>query len=186
MKVGHETNRIIRFTFRQEKTDPDYGTCVWAHFDFDVDNYDLSIHSDCGCYGYGWTVTPSEPFLELMARIHSDYLLNKMCERSRVDWERTREALTDAMKDLVDVNFNDEDYDEAVEDLDILKEEYDLEGNIGAAEILIENWNEDHFRLDDVYEYVKTDWTGDQKKIVSVFEEYIQPAIREYLKEAET
>lgn len=180
MRVGHETPRIIRFTYRQEKGDSGYGSCLWANFDFDLDTYDLSIHSDCGCYGYGWTVTPSEPFLELMARIGSDYLLNKLCEESRVDWQETRDDLCEAIRDS-DEDVQDQDY--AIERLDLLAEEYDVESDIGMTTALIEQWNENHIRLDDVYEYVRTDFTGDQKRIVRVFEESIQPAIRAYLKE---
>lgn len=180
MQVGHMTPNIIRFTYRQEKGDKGYGSCLWANFDFDVDSYDLSIHSDCGCYGYGWAVTPSEPFLKLMARIHGDYLLNKMCSESMVDWQATREALCDAIEDM---DPDEDEYNKAIEDLDYLAYEYDLEDDIGVCTVYIEKWNEEHFRLDDVYEYVRTDYTGDEKKIVSVFRDYIQPAIREYLKE---
>ena len=182
MQVGHVTPKTIRFVYHQEKGDPHYGSCLWAFFDFDTQEYILNIASDCGYYGYGWNVTPSEPFLELMARINGDYLLNKLCSESIVDWQATRERLIDAIDSL---DPDEDDREDAIYHLDLLAEDYDLEGDIGAATVLIENWNEDNFRLDDVYEYVRTDYTADQKKIVSIFEEFIQPAIRAYLKEKE-
>lgn len=183
MQVGHITPNIVRFTYRQEKGDPGYGSCMWADFDFDLNNYDLSIHSDCGYYGYGWCVTPSEPFLELIARIHDDYLLNKLCKKSVVNWQATREALCEAIADQD--NLDEDEYNEAISDLDCLADDYDLEDDIGVCTVYIEKWNTDHYQLDDVYEYVYTDYTGDEKKIVSVFRDYIQPAIREYLKETD-
>lgn len=179
MQVGHESPNIIRFTYRQEKGDKGYGSCLWANFDFDLDEYVLSIQSDCGYYGYGWNVTPSEPFLHLMARINEDYLLNKLCQESVVDWQATKEALIEAIDDL---NPDDDDREDAIRHLEAIQEDYDVAGDIGACEVLIENWNEDNFHLDDIYEYVRTDYTGNQKKIAEIFRDHIQPAIQEFIK----
>lgn len=184
MLVGHMTPNIIRFTYHQEKGDPGYGSCVWAHFDFDVDNYDLSIHSDCGSYGYGWCITPSEPFLELMSRIGDDYLLRKMCKESLCDWEATKESIIETLRERDDLD--EDDVESAIESLEVLDDDYDLESSPGATSVLVENWNEENCRIEDIWEYVKTTYTGDEKKIVQVFADYIQPAIREYLKEAGT
>lgn len=180
MQVGHETPKIIRFTYRQEKGDPGYGSCMWAHFDFDTEHYNLSIASDCGYYGYGWPVTKSESFLKLMSRIGDDYLLGKLCTESVVDWELTKEELIDALDemDLVEYEKNI-----GIKRLEDLADEYDMESDIGVATRLIEEWNEDYFQLSDVWEYVRTDYTGDQKKIAEVFREHIQPAIRAFIQE---
>ena len=43
---------ITRISYRQEKGDSDYGTCLWADFEFDTINYRLQIMSDCGNYSY--------------------------------------------------------------------------------------------------------------------------------------
>lgn len=199
MKIRQETPEIVRFSYRQEKGDGreqggqddrkredgygemlPYGSCAWANFDFDTKEYNLSIASDCGYYGYGWTVTKSESFLELMARISSDYLLNKLGEESVVDWAATREAIEDAIEDL---DYDEDEKGDAIAGLDTLEYDYQLTENIGATTVLIENWNEEHLRISDIYEYIRTDYTGDLKRIAQVFERFIQPEIRKYLRE---
>lgn len=162
MQVGRETPRIIRFTYRQEKGDPGYGSCLWADFDFDTENYNLSIASDCGYYGYGWPVTKNESFLKMMSRIGDDYLLGKLCEESVVDWELTKEQLIDALDDMDLVEYQK---NVGIKRLEDLADDYDMESDIGAATRLIEEWNEEYFQLSDVWEYVRTDYTGNQKKL---------------------
>lgn len=180
MQVGHETPKIIRFTYRQEKGDPGYGSCVWANFDFDTENYNLSISSDCGYYGYGWPVTKGESFLKLMSRIGDDYLLGKLCTESIVDWELTKEEIIDALDEM---DLAEYEKNIGIKRLEDLADEYDMESDIGATTRIIEEWNEEYFQLSDVWEYVRTDYTGNQKKIAEVFREHIQPAIRNCIRE---
>lgn len=48
----------------------------------------------------------------------------------------------------------------------------------------LEDWNNDHdFDLDCIYERVVTDFTAWQKRIVEIFRDYVQPKIREIIKE---
>ena len=62
-KVVVEKPQIISLLYKQEDTDKDYGSCLWARFYLDLKNYTMSIESDCGNYTYGWTPTPeSESF----------------------------------------------------------------------------------------------------------------------------
>jgi hypothetical protein len=180
MRVGHMTPNIIRFTYRQEKGDPGYGSCLWAFFDFDLDYYELRIHSDCGCYGYTWLVTPSEPFLELMARIYDGYLLHKLCKKVTVDWQATREAIFYALREQDDLS--EEEIDSAFSALDEIADDYDVEDSVDVTTILVERWNEEYCRMDDIWEYIQTKYDDKQRTIVKVFVDYIQPAIREYLK----
>lgn len=71
---------IIALGFQREKGDSDYGTCMWAIFFIDTENYDLQVMSDCGEYAYGWYPTPEvESFLKLLSRINESYLLDKIC-----------------------------------------------------------------------------------------------------------
>ena len=181
MKVNILKPEIIRFAFRQEKGDPNYGSCLWANFDFDTVNYNLSIASDCGYYGYGWTVTPSEPFLKLMARIHDDYLLRKMCRESVVDWDATKEGIIEALRE--DDSLIEEEVEDAIEELEALADDYDVTESPEYTTALLEKWNDENCRINDLWDYVRTDYMGDEKKIAQVFEDHIKPAIREYLKE---
>lgn len=181
MSVTAKKVEVLRFEYHQEKEDPDYGSCVWANFDFDTENYNLSISSDCGFYGHGWYVTRTESFMELMARITKEYLLNKLCRESLVDWKRTKE---DILKALDEADIEDGERNDAISDLEDL-EEYNDETDIGYTTKLIEEWNSEHAGIPDIWEYVRTDYTGDEKKIVSVFEKHIQPIIRKFLKDEE-
>ena len=46
--VAIENPEIMTVSFRQTRNDKDYGSCLWAGFNFDTKNYHLSIESDCG------------------------------------------------------------------------------------------------------------------------------------------
>ena len=86
MKVTIEKPEIITLLFKQEKSDEDYGSCLWARFYIDIKNYTLSIESDCGNYVYGWVPTPnSESFLHLLSRLNEDYLLSKISDATVID-----------------------------------------------------------------------------------------------------
>lgn len=174
---------IIVLEFRQEPGDPDYGSCLWAEFVLDLDAYSLSVLSDCGNYGYSWVPTPnSESFLQLMARVEPDYLLDKISYRTVIDTE----AAFTAFQKLIDENGVDPYEPDAcggpVIDLDKLQTVcgMDLDRDIvdGAKEL---------FRgtpMEDVDEYdlwccISRDFPLTAKKIAEVFENYIAPKCRE-------
>jgi len=115
--------------YRQDKSDTDYGSCLYARFYFNLDKYELNIISDVGDYGYQWVATPEhESFLEHLAQITDGYLLGKLCGSPKeFDYEATKAHF----------------YDYA-----------------------------------DVRDYLINEYTAYQKKIVSVFENHIQPVIR--------
>jgi len=79
MTVTVEKPKIVMLMYRQERSDEDYGSCLWARFNFDLKHYSMSIESDCGNYSYGWTPTPdAESFLQLCARFNWEYFLDKI------------------------------------------------------------------------------------------------------------
>ena len=93
-KVSTRTPPLISLYFCQERGDPDYGSCLWAVFNFDLERYELSITSDCGNYAYGWVPThKSESFMHLMARLDSGYLLDKLASPCVINEEATFEAV---------------------------------------------------------------------------------------------
>ena len=103
MKTKLVHPRTVFVETRQERQDSDYGSCLWARFCFNLDNYELTVTSDCGSYAYGWTPTPdSESFLALMSRINKDYLLEKIAEKSVVDTEPTYTNVIQYLTDLCD------------------------------------------------------------------------------------
>lgn len=54
----------------------------------------------------------------------------------------------------------------------------------GATQKALVDWNDDHdFDIDCIYERVVTDYTAWQKRIVEIFRDYVQPRIREIIRE---
>lgn len=98
--IAVENPEIVTISYRQTKGDKDYGSCLWARFNFDTKHYHLSIESNCGSYGNGWYPTPnSETFLELCSRFEEGYLLDKIDNRRVVDEEATYNALMQFLSD---------------------------------------------------------------------------------------
>lgn len=189
MKIEALKQNIVRIAIHQEKGDPHYGSCLWGYYDFDIDRYMLNIQSDCGEAAYRWCETPdSESFLRLMARIDDDYLMNKLFKAEEVDVSATVAEVREHLgvgDDWQDDSLTDEERDEreeALEELEGLLE--DVSGSYGAVQKALEDWNYDHdFDIDCIYEDVATDYTAWQKRIVEIFRDYVQPKIREIIKE---
>lgn len=84
-KVYESTPHLLVIEYRQEKGDPDYGSCMWATFTFDLNRYSMTIQSDCGDYSYGWAPTPkTESFVELLCRLEPGYLLYKIPNTKKI------------------------------------------------------------------------------------------------------
>lgn len=189
MKIEALKPNIVRIAIHQEKDDPHYGSCLWGYYDFDIDRYMLNIQSDCGEAAYRWCETPdSESFLHLMARIDDDYLMNKLFKAEEVDVSATVAEVREHLgvgDDWQDDSLTDEEREEreeALEELEGLLE--DVSGSYGAVQKVLEDWNYDHdFDIDCIYEDVETDYTAWQKRIVEIFRDYVQPKIREIIKE---
>lgn len=189
MKIEALKPNIVRIAIHQEKDDPHYGSCLWGYYDFDIDRYMLNIQSDCGEAAYRWCETPdSESFLHLMARIDDDYLINKLFKAEEVDVSATVAEVREHLgvgDDWQDDSLTDEEREEreeALEELEGLLE--DVSGSYGAVQKALEDWNYDHdFDIDCIYEDVATDYTAWQKRIVEIFRDYVQPKIREIIKE---
>lgn len=164
--------------YRQDIVDSDYGSCLYARFYFNLDKYELTIISDVGNYAYQWNATPeNESFLELMARISSDYLLGKLCGSPKeFDYEATKEHFYDYADD-----------DEDKQRLDEIFEEIESKYIPNNGETFIEMFeNENDGWWSDAWEYPVYDYTAWQKKIVQIFKDYIKPKIKEILNEQTT
>lgn len=177
MQVGHSTPNIIRLIYRQEPRDPHYGSCLWADFYLDPERGSLAILSDCGNYGYRWPEKGWD-FIRLMERVDTDYLLRKLCEEKQVDIPETINRLREALQDS-------EEYSRGQIDRYILRlkstfEDYDLDDSPDLTGHLVTEWcNEYELDIPDAWEYVKVDYTSDQKRIAEIFEQWIRPLVRE-------
>lgn len=180
MKVNVECPAITRISYHQEKADPEYGSCLWAYFDFDTENWMLSIQSDCGSYAYSWPAGKGETFLELCARMHSDYLLNKLCKKTQVDTDLTIEAARECLQEM---GLDQEKVESAMEELEMLFDDVNCEESIPLARYLLEEWNGDNeLEIDEAWNLAATDYEPCQLRIIKIFEEHIQPKIREMVK----
>lgn len=176
MTVNEIKPNILCLEYRQEETDKDYGSCLWARFMFNLDRYELTITSDCGNYGYKWVETPkSESFLGLMARVDDGYMLDKLYGSANLfDYEATKKF---AYKWYAD---DEEDK----EKLDKIFEEVEWMYKPETAELFLDKFDsENDGYFSDTWELPQYDYPANALKIVQVFKDYIQPKIKEILKE---
>ena len=181
MTVTIEKPKIINLLFRQEKSDPDYGSCVWARFYLNTDSYTMLIESDCGNYSYGWCPTPNtESFLHLLCRLDYGYLRDKLAERTVVNGKETWRALRSM------IECEGEDLDDYVwkklEAACYHKHNAD-EVYYSVAETLEDTPLKDAIEAYSIYQCVEMDYHASVKKIVSVFLSAIVPVLRELEKE---
>ena len=175
-----ENPEIITISYRQTKGDPDYGSCLWARFNFDTKHYHLSIESDCGSYGNGWYPTPDhETFLQLCARFEEGYLLDKIANRSVVDGEATYKALMEYL----------EDYDTFAYEALSEEQREELENacrtNRTADDVIrnvLDDLDETTFpsciSMYDIDCCIEMTYPRGAKKIAQIFRDHIQPELR--------
>lgn len=189
-----ETKRpnIIRVEYRQTSGDKNYGSCLWAFYDFDLDRYMLNIQSDCGDAAYRWVETPKcESFLHLMARCDKGYMVHKLFgEPKQVDVDDTLNEVRERFGIGTDEEYQKEltDYErrereDLIGDLENSFEEY---GSLSAdtATFIIRDWIDDNdigSDIDDYWECVVTRYSACQTRIAEIFDKYIRPEIRKML-----
>lgn len=182
MTVTVEKPEIITLLYRQEKEDPDYGSCLWARFYIDTKNYTLSIESDCGNYLYGWTPTPeSESFLHLLSRMDTEYLLYKISDRTIIDADATAAGMLELIKEVADsecVELEDWDIQQIKDACYHHNDERDLVDAVMDAvipTIIRKTIEQDTYAL---YSSVQKDFPAGAKKIAEVFGNCIRPHIK--------
>lgn len=169
-KIDVKIPKVLTIEYRQEREDEDFGSCLWARFKFDLDNYDLSIYSDCGDYSYGWCPTPDkESFLHLMSRLNGDYLLEKISSFSVVDGRRTAANLREMLSEIVDDDFDFEDVEELCEAYSGFDDTYNA-----LTDALVDV---DKVSDYDVFQCIEMDYPASAKKIVDVFVRYVKPEL---------
>lgn len=171
MRVTEIQPNILALEFRQEPTDSDYGSCLWARFYFNLDRYELTILSDCGEYGYKWYETEKESFLELMSRIDEDYLIGKLYGYPDVfDYEASKREVYEYCEDQM-----------SKEELDDAFDEIELFGYPETEESFLRGIDSEIGWIDEPCCLVKKVYPANALKICSVFETAIKPKIKEIL-----
>lgn len=171
-KVEVVVPSTVRISYRQEKGDHDYGTCLWADFDFDTEKYTLQIMSDCGNYSYGWVPTPqAELFFHLCRRFDAGYLLYKIANPTQIDDEATYAAAVNLLQYYDDLPANWKE--ELKDDLSVCCNEHEI------AEAITKLANTYGIDLDgyEVWCCIEKDYTANAKKIVDVYMKHIVPAL---------
>ena len=186
MRVTISHPKTVTVEYRQDKDDSDYGSCMWARFYLDLDNYALTIQSDCGDYSYKWYPTPeTESFIELMCRCDRGYLLDKLSDRTQIDMKATKDAVIMVIEDAAD-------YHGHTISEDVMKQI----NYVFSGVCLSTDWKEviddvmDAIKYDELSDYVKyydlceciqTDYSANAKKIVEVFTTAIVPKLRKLI-----
>lgn len=182
-KVTIRTPQLISLEYRQQDGDPDYGSCLWAIFNFDTERYEMTITSDCGSYAYGWTPTPnSESFMHLMARMDAGYLLGKIASQTIIDEKATFEAVQRLIETYgVDPNEPNE-YNEPTIDLEKVKRACDKDYDIEVYNALREAFQDTPMECDnhDLWGCISKDFTANAKKIAHIFTDYIRPMCKNF------
>jgi len=182
-KVTNRTTNIVSLHFQQERGDPDYGSCLWAVFNFDLDRYELSITSDCGSYAYGWVPTPnSESFMHLMARVDGGYLLDKLSKRNFINEADTFKEVKQLIDDYGINPSEPNEYGDPTIDLDEVREcceEATDKGIILALQDLFRDTPMADCDESDLWGCICMDFSASAKKITQVFIDYIKPICKE-------
>ncbi len=172
MTVKEKEYNTLTLEYRQERDDTDYGSCLWARFYFNLDQFELTICSDCGSYGHKWPVSDNEDFLELMFRCSKHYFLGKIYGKADIfSYKLTKSRLYDLHEDPEDI-----------EKLDYIFEniEADYEPNEAGDFIRqFDEYNEGYFA--DTFEMPEYSYPSDVLKICDIFSEHIKPYIRKIL-----
>lgn len=179
--VKVENPEIITVSFRQERSDEDYGSCLWARFNFDTKHYHLSIESDCGTYGNGWVPTPDhETFLQLCSRFDEGYLLDKLDNRSVVDGRATHKALMEFLSDYDGFAYellNEIQLEELENACRCNRRDGDCLKNI--MDVLEDTEYSGSCSEYDIACCIEMTYPNGAKKIVEIFRNHIQPVLRE-------
>lgn len=182
MTITVEKPEIITLLYRQEKTDADYGSCMWARFYFDTKNYTLSIESDCGNYSHGWLPTQEhESFLHLCARFDAEYLLYKISEKTVVKSDATWKAVKDLLEEIVEYSDLEDELDEYAWN-DIESACYHCRNQREVYDSIMDTLNytrvKEKVEFEDLWGAIEMDYPANAKKIFSVFTQHIQPFIK--------
>lgn len=181
MTITVEKPKIITLLYRQEKTDEDYGSCMWARFQFDLKNYTLHIESDCGNYTHGWYPTPdTESFMELCARFDYDYLIYKLSNRTVIDSESTWKAVKELVEETIEYslfdNIDEYDWEQLESSCYHCHDQRDVID--GILDALKYTELSGKIETEDLWGAIEMDYPANAKKIVSVFINCIQPFIK--------
>lgn len=159
--------------YKQDSSDNDYGSCMYARFYLNLDRFELSIISDCGNYGYKWVET-KEDFPHLLARMDAGYLIDKIYGHEDIfDFEKSKQAFLELAGD------DDPKYAEFFDGV------FEPENERDFIDLIQGEWP-DEFDDYDLWNCVEYAYPGYILKIGEVFEQHIKPYIQQNMLKEET
>lgn len=184
MIINEESYDILNISLEQEKSDPDYGSCLWCRVTLDLTNYTLSIHSDCGDYSYcGWLPTPeTESFLELLSRMDKSYLLSKISAETCCNIQQSIRRTCENVREYIEHN-SEED---PIPSIECIEESIsELSEELSNSELFYYRCQGilDSYNIHDSFEIIELvmDYPSRAKRIADIFEQHIQPYIKQRL-----
>ena len=169
MKIEKIEPKIITYALTASKSDEEYMDCMWARFIFDCDHGRLNINSDAGDYSYEWGYNEHEDFMHLMSRINSDYLLNKISDRTVFDLEESKKKTIENIKEYGEFGCQLEDIISEINDIDIRSAD-------GFILKLDEIADIDYENIETIMRY-----PHGAETVCMLFAKYIQPQIKNEL-----
>ena len=180
MIIEREKPDILRLIYRQDKDDPNYGSCLWAIFDFDPGRGMLNIQSDCGNFAYRWPER-GDMFLHMCGYFDKQYLIHKLCgEPKELDLEGTIENVREAMKD------NGYEEDEIKFQINYLENEFEDHccQSVTQAQHILDEWNStNEIDLYEAWNMAEKEYSAHEIRIVEIYHDYIEPELRSMDKE---
>lgn len=158
----------IQFCFRMERSDELHHRCLWARITFDNKNWSMMAQSDCGDYSYSWKPeSGNRSFLQLMSQIDEQYLLSKISNMSKFDFEQSKENVLR--------------YISGCEDFEKMKVVLDDMSNAGDSEFLRDLDTDEFIGVTDLWECIEYDYPAGAKTFAEMFVKCVQPEIRKYI-----
>lgn len=176
MKIEQVKPNIIQLKFQQEKSDNDYGSCLWGNVTLNCDTYTLMAETDCGKYVHSWTPTPDEEsFIQLLCRIEKEYLVGKISVKNVFDFEESKRRTYEIIRQSRDCRENAE---RIIEDI-----EYALDNdNYRSGESFYRTCNSILQKNDVYYSSEMICIENDYPVGAKIFAEIFDTAIKPYLK----
>lgn len=174
MNVEQIKPNVITYRLTSDKNDEEYSLCMWAEFIFDCDAGQLNINSDVGVFSYRWGFNEHENFMNLMARIDKEYLINKISKRSVLKLEESKKKTIDDIKEFGIDNYeieNEDDLKDIIEQINDIKvfTEEDFYNEINQ---IVPNMDWESICCEKDYPY-------GAKIICDLFKKYIQSKIKD-------
>lgn len=172
-KLIERKNKTLFLEYKQEKKDKDYGSCYFAKFIFDLDEYELRIVSACGDYIHKWhksSILNTKQFLDFLSKIDCESFLKGIYGSANIfSYDATKRNIYGYYATDKENRIKLDKIFRSIESVGIPFESYKF------VKIFEQKDIDKYFN--NIWELVKTDYPKSVLTITSIFMNYIQPYI---------